>query len=65
MFRALKPIYRLSGDYGPGISRAGNRNNLVREEWFRVEWEPLGIVASLEEAKRKFGGSPVLEEVKK
>lgn len=34
-------------------------------EWRFIRWEQLGIVDSMEEAKRKFGGSPVLEEVKK
>lgn len=33
-------------------------------EWFRVEWQTLGIVDSMEEAKRKFGGSPVLEAIR-
>jgi hypothetical protein len=64
MYRALKPIYRQSGEYGPGISRAGNRNNLVKEESFRVEWETLGLAADMPEAKKLYGGSPVLEKVK-
>ena len=31
---------------------------------FFVTWSMLGIVDSLEEAKKRFGGSPVLEKVK-
>jgi len=34
-------------------------------EWRFVRWEKLGTVESMEEAKRLFGGSPVLEEVRK
>lgn len=33
-------------------------------EWRFVRWVKLGIVKDMEEAKRLFGGSPVLEEVK-
>lgn len=33
-------------------------------EWRFIRWEPLGIVESLEEAKKRYGGSPVLEKVK-
>jgi hypothetical protein len=32
--------------------------------WKVVGWEMLGIVESMEDAKKRFGGSPVLEEVK-
>lgn len=32
---------------------------------FTVTWRELGIVDSMEEAKKRFGGSPVLEVVKK
>jgi hypothetical protein len=31
---------------------------------FIVTWAVLGIVDSLDDAKRRFGGSPVLEAVK-
>ena len=33
-------------------------------EWRFVRWEKQGIVESMEEAKRRFGGSPVLEKVR-
>lgn len=31
--------------------------------WERAHWLERGVVSSLEEAKSKFGGSPVLEEI--
>lgn len=34
-------------------------------EWRFIRWVQLGVVDSMEEAKQRFGGSPVLEEVKK
>jgi len=33
-------------------------------DWFAVRWQILGQASSMEEAKRLFGGAPVLEEVK-
>jgi hypothetical protein len=33
-------------------------------EWRFVRWEKLGEVESMEEAKKRFGGSPVLEAVR-
>ena len=37
----------------------------ISADWWRViGWEKLGIVDSLEEAKKRYGGSPVLEAVK-
>lgn len=32
--------------------------------WWRVVcWEQLGLVADMEDARKRFGGSPVLERV--
>lgn len=33
----------------------------VRKEWFAVSWKPLGPAKDMEEAKKLYGGSPVLE----
>jgi hypothetical protein len=33
-------------------------------EWKFVRWEKQGLVTDMEDAKRKFGGSPVLEKVR-
>jgi hypothetical protein len=34
------------------------------EAWRVSEWKELGLVADMEEAKKRFGGSPVLVRVK-
>lgn len=34
-------------------------------EWFSVRWDVLGLAKDMAEAKRLYGGSPVLEEVRK
>jgi hypothetical protein len=33
-------------------------------DWVAVRWQILGQASSMEEAKRKFGGSPVLEAIR-
>ena len=33
-------------------------------DWVAVRWQILGQASSMEEAKRTYGGSPVLEWVK-
>ena len=33
-------------------------------EWKFIRWEQLGLVTDMAEAKRTYGGSPVLEWVK-
>lgn len=50
MYRVLRPIYIRTGE--------------IREDgkpYFRVEWEEIGQSTSMEEAKRRFGGYPVLQ----
>lgn len=32
--------------------------------WVVIGWEQLGLVADMAEAKKRFGGSPVLQAVK-
>lgn len=34
-------------------------------DWFAVRWQVLGLVKDIADAKRQFGGSPVLEAVRK
>ena len=58
MYTALKIIRIPTGQTFSEYDRSGQ---LVRKEWFRVEWKPLGIVKDVAEAKTRFGGSPVLE----
>jgi hypothetical protein len=33
-------------------------------DWVAVRWQILGQASTMEEAKRKFGGSPVLEAIR-
>jgi hypothetical protein len=33
-------------------------------DWFAVKWQVIGLAADMAEAKKLYGGSPVLEEVK-
>jgi len=37
---------------------------LVKKEWFAVKWRELGPAASMADAKQRYGGSPVLQDVK-
>lgn len=32
-------------------------------EFFRVDWETIGTAVDMEDAKRRYGGHPVLEAV--
>lgn len=34
-------------------------------DWFAVKWEVIGQAVSMEDARQRFGGRPVLEWVKK
>lgn len=33
-------------------------------EWFRVEWVSLGLAKDMAEAKKLYGGIPVLEAIR-
>jgi hypothetical protein len=64
MYTALKIIRIPTGQTFTEYDRSGQ---LVRKEWFRVEWQPLGDgvpVKDMAEAKRVYGGSPVLEDAR-
>lgn len=57
MYRALKPRYEPTGE----VTQRQDGGVIA---WERVaEWKDLGLVESLDEAKRRFGGSPVLEHI--
>jgi hypothetical protein len=58
----LRPLYRPTGTYITGYTRTGN---LLRQEEYRVEMETLGLAKDMDEAKRLFGGYPILSEVRK
>lgn len=55
---ALQIVRIPTGQFFTEYDRSGQ---LVRKEWFRIEWRPLGEVKDMAEAKAKFGGSPVLD----
>ena len=61
MYTALEIIRIPTGQFHTEIDR---RTGLaVRREWFRIEWRELGAVSDLVEAKKRYGGSPVLEHI--
>lgn len=62
MYTALKIIRIPTGLFTTEIDRRTGR--AVSVEWYRVDWEPLGPCKDMEEAKRLFGGSPVLGEAR-
>ena len=59
---ALQIVRIPTGQFFTEYDRSGQ---LVRREWFRIEWRPLGHAADMADAKRRYGGSPVLEEARK
>lgn len=61
MYRALKPIY-----FPAGLFTEYVKGKLVKVEYFNVQMRPVGdvLVKDMAEAKRVYGGSPVLEEVR-
>ena len=61
MYTALQIIRIPTGSFATEYDRSGQ---LVRKEWFRVEWKPLGEVRDMADAKAQFGGSPVLESAR-
>lgn len=58
MQTALKIKRIPTGSFFTEYDRQGN---LVRKEWHRVEWEPLGPCKDMADAKALYGGHPVLE----
>lgn len=57
MYRVLALAHSLTG-----VKELDHRGDLV--EIHRVHWLEKGVAQSFEEAKAKFGGCPVLEEIK-
>lgn len=58
MYIALKIIRIPTKQTFTEYDRSGQ---LVRKEWYAVDWERLGPVKDMADAKAQFGGSPVLE----
>lgn len=60
-YDVLRPIYHGTGTYFTTIDAKTGR--MVKREWYEVEWQLRGAALSMEDAKQKFGGSPVLQWV--
>lgn len=58
---ALQIVRTPTGSFFTEYDRSGH---LVRKEWFSISWKPLGPAKDMAEAKRLYGGSPVLEEAR-
>ena len=56
-FAVLRPVFQKTGQPTPWNCPA------EPSVWHRVEWTQIGTATSMEDAKRKFGGHPVLEEI--
>jgi hypothetical protein len=59
MYRVLYPVYRKTGER---IS-VTNGTRTSELDVFAVTWRQTGLAGSMEEAKRRFGGYPVLEPI--
>jgi hypothetical protein len=56
MYTALKEKYTTAGKF----TELNKRGEQVQVEYFYVSWQRLGTVKDMAEAKRVYGGSPVL-----
>jgi hypothetical protein len=61
MYTALQIVRTPTGQFFTEYDRQGQ---LVRKEWYAISWKPLGPCASMEDARQRYGGRPVLEEAK-
>lgn len=61
MYSVLVPRYSPTGQTFTSINPRNGQ--VMQSEWQRVEWEKLGTASSMKEAKKRFGGRPVLERL--
>ena len=54
MYRVLRPVYIKTGE----VTRGPDGREI---RWERVHWLESGYAHNMTDAKRRFGGSPVLE----
>jgi len=54
---ALQIVRTPTGQHFTEYDRSGQ---LVRKEWYAISWRELGPAKDMAEAKRVYGGSPVL-----
>jgi len=57
MYTALKPKYHTAGSF----TEFNKRGEQVKVEYYQVTWIPLGPCKSMEDARQRYGGRPVLE----
>lgn len=57
MYTALKPQYTSAGK----LTELNKRGEKVLVEYFNVSWRELGPCTSMEDARKRYGGRPVLE----
>jgi len=57
-YNVLRPRYYPTGEFFRGTTRAGFNQPI---EYQRLEWQVIGQAVDIADAKRKFGGAPVLE----
>lgn len=60
MQTALKPKYHSAGFF----TEFNKRGEQVKVEYFHVSWLPLGPCTDMEDAKKRYGGYPVLEDAR-
>ena len=60
MYRVLTPIFEKTGE----VTYKTVGNGTYQTQWERVTWIERGLAADMEDAKAKFGGSPVLDWIR-
>lgn len=58
MFVAFKPQYTSAGFFTEYL-----RGKLTKVEYFNVSWKTLGPADSMEDARKRYGGRPVLADL--
>lgn len=58
-YQVLKPVYHPTGEFQIRSDKSGRSSKV---EYFRIEWDVVGPADSMEDAKRRYGGHPILEK---
>lgn len=59
MYLALQIVRTPTGQFFTDIDR--RTGEFVKREWYSVSWAPVGRAKDMEDARRLYGGYPVLE----
>lgn len=62
MYAVLISRYSPTGQTFTSINPRNGQ--VMQSEWQRIDWEKIGESSSMEEAIKRFGGHPVLENLK-